>query len=218
MGFVPVTLSPVAPLGTCSSVGTVSQNKVMSSVRGTELVADATNVLALKIAQEFKKTTSRDVVKFSAMHRHVRGQFFDIPSFTAHFGIFCMASGGIDRGSYTFELQQLNDHIGVILELLKISFPTTGVRIEFSLKEQNEAFIQLLHKNGQAWSHLQTDFTTDYSNKYYKVVQFKMFVTANGEEVNIADGGWLIGHSNYWVITSIAYWLAVWELNLPRNY
>jgi hypothetical protein len=79
---------PCSALGTCSSVGTVSQNKVMSSVRGTEVVADATNALALKIAQEFKKTTSRDVIKFSAMHRHVRGQFFDNPSFAAHFGIF----------------------------------------------------------------------------------------------------------------------------------
>src|SRR5690242_8614878 len=32
--FIPVTLSPLTPLGTCSAVGHVDQNNVVSTVRG----------------------------------------------------------------------------------------------------------------------------------------------------------------------------------------
>lgn len=35
--YTPVQLSPVAPLGSCSVVATVDQNKVVSAVRGTEV-------------------------------------------------------------------------------------------------------------------------------------------------------------------------------------
>src|SRR5690242_12086149 len=37
--FIPVTLSPLTPLGTCSAVGYVDQNNVVSAVRGMELVS-----------------------------------------------------------------------------------------------------------------------------------------------------------------------------------
>src|SRR6185503_20740490 len=42
-GFVPMELSPLAPLGNCSALALVEQNKVVSALRGTEVVADATN-------------------------------------------------------------------------------------------------------------------------------------------------------------------------------
>jgi hypothetical protein len=38
---------PVAPLGACAIMGHASQNKVLSALRGTEVVADPTNVMAL---------------------------------------------------------------------------------------------------------------------------------------------------------------------------
>jgi hypothetical protein len=43
-------LSPVTPLGTCGVVGPVSQNRVVSTVRGTEVVSDSTNALAVEAA------------------------------------------------------------------------------------------------------------------------------------------------------------------------
>jgi hypothetical protein len=45
-----LALSPLCPLGTSSVVGTVDQNKVVSTVRTGEVVADSTNVLALECA------------------------------------------------------------------------------------------------------------------------------------------------------------------------
>ena len=49
-GYVPLELAPLCPLGTSSAVASVSQNKVVSTVRNTEVVADSTNVLALECA------------------------------------------------------------------------------------------------------------------------------------------------------------------------
>ena len=46
-GFEAIELSPVAPLGTCSTVALTDQNRVLSATRATEVVSDPTNVLAL---------------------------------------------------------------------------------------------------------------------------------------------------------------------------
>jgi hypothetical protein len=45
-GFEAIELSPVAPLGVCSAVALTDQNRVLSALRGTEVVSDPTNVLA----------------------------------------------------------------------------------------------------------------------------------------------------------------------------
>src|SRR5689334_24386507 len=41
-----VELSPVAPLGTCSTVATVDQKKIVTTTRGNEVAGDPTNALA----------------------------------------------------------------------------------------------------------------------------------------------------------------------------
>ena len=53
--FDAIELSPVAPLGVCSIMGHASQNKVLSALRGTEVVSDPTNVLALECARRLRR-------------------------------------------------------------------------------------------------------------------------------------------------------------------
>jgi hypothetical protein len=48
--FVGVELPPVVPLGTCTSMATISQNRIVSTVRGSEVVSDPTNALAVEAA------------------------------------------------------------------------------------------------------------------------------------------------------------------------
>ena len=45
--FEALELSPLAPLGCCSAIALASQNKIVATIRGTEVVSDPTNVLAL---------------------------------------------------------------------------------------------------------------------------------------------------------------------------
>jgi hypothetical protein len=67
-GFMPITLSPLTVLGSCSVVGFVDQNNIISGLWGTEVVSDATNVLALLIAKEFKNNKKSSVIKYAATH------------------------------------------------------------------------------------------------------------------------------------------------------
>ena len=92
--FEAVELSPLAPLGASSSVALTTQNRVVSTVRGTEVVSDPTNVLALESARRLREDPTR-VVRFCTSHRCVRAQEVPkVPGFAAHFRMFCMTSAG----------------------------------------------------------------------------------------------------------------------------
>jgi hypothetical protein len=190
--FKTINLSPLAPFGSCSAVGLVNQNNVVSALRGTEIVSDATNILALKIANDSKETTDkRSIIRYSTTHRHVRGQYFTNPAFSAHFSVFCLASGGFDTGNYEFEISQLNEHIRILLNLLSRRFKDDQLFIKFYLKENSERLHSLL-KNKQDLL-FRTDkeilLKKDLDSKYYQAVQFKIGIKKDNQEIDLADGG-----------------------------
>jgi hypothetical protein len=189
--FIPISLSPVAPLGTCSVFGTVDQNNVVSAVRGAEIVSDVTNVLALLISQQYKKAKSKSIVKYSTTHRHVRGQAFTNPAFTAHFGIFCLVTGGLDSGGFSFETSSLLDHLNVHLTLLSQEFDKRNLSIKFYLKERNEVFSTALKESlGPLEDSYKIEIVpVDDPGDYYRVIQFKIFLNYKNEAINIVDGG-----------------------------
>jgi len=192
-GFVPITLSPLTPFGTCSAVGFVDQNNVVTALRGTEIVSDATNVFALLIASEFKKKKQNSVIKYAATHRHVRSQAFSSPGLTPHFSIFCMATGGMDTGNFSFELEQLSEHMTAHLTILSNEFSNDKLFIRIYLKEENEVFDQKL-KDYLKILNVPVTYKIERELKagdYYKRVQFKFFSEHKGKEINLSDGGFV---------------------------
>jgi hypothetical protein len=116
--FEAIELSPVAPLGSCSLMGHASQNKVLSALRGTEVVSDPTNVLALECARRLRHGAAT-VVRLATSHRCVRAQ--PVPEgrgFTANFRIFCLASAGIERQDHACVVESVAEHIAVMLKAL----------------------------------------------------------------------------------------------------
>src|SRR5262249_48596215 len=71
--FEAIELAPLAPLGVCSGVAPASQNKVVSTARGTEVVSDPTNVLALECASRLIKQPEQ-AVRLTTCHRCTRAQ------------------------------------------------------------------------------------------------------------------------------------------------
>lgn len=132
--FQPLEISPVCPLGTCSAMAPVDQNRVVSTARNTEVVADATNVLALECARRRKallnsQPKSAERVKLCASHRHTRTQPCEDEKFTPHFKILCLCSAGRDEGDFRFETENLVEHIDFHLNLLqKILDPQAAER------------------------------------------------------------------------------------------
>jgi len=122
-GFEAVELSPLCPLGTCAAVAPVNQNNIVGALRATELVADATNVLALECALRRKEIRGRGgdlrgAAKLAASHRHVRAQSISDEKYTAHFKVFCLATAGRDTGGSAFEIENAREHLDFYLRLL----------------------------------------------------------------------------------------------------
>jgi hypothetical protein len=117
-GFDALELSPLAPLGSCSAVALASQNKIVSTLRGTEVVSDPTNVLALESARRLSQDPMQ-IVKLATSHRCVRAQPFPkLPGYAAHFRLFSLATAGHERKDHGLLVESLAEHIRTHLNAL----------------------------------------------------------------------------------------------------
>jgi hypothetical protein len=117
-GFEAVELSPLAPLGACSAVGLASQNRTVSTVRGTEVVSDPTNGMALECARRLRRDSGQ-VIRLATCHRCVRAQTFPKrPGYAAHFRLFCLAMAGLERKDHDFTVEALAEQIATHLAAL----------------------------------------------------------------------------------------------------
>jgi hypothetical protein len=117
--FTPVELSPLAPLGMCSTLGPVDQNKIEVTARGREVTSDPSNALVLEIARKRSlDRASKARVDLVASQRVVRTPRVDRPGFTQHFRVLALASGGRARESSFFEAEALFDQLSFHLALL----------------------------------------------------------------------------------------------------
>ncbi len=195
-GFRPLELSPVSPLGACSVVGTVHQHKVLSACRGTEVTADATNVLALESSLERRRLRfPPQPLKFSCAHRHIRTQQIDIPGFTPHFGIFCLTSAGRDTGDFSFEKEQLCEHLALYRKLLRSLLPDTAIKIVLKTLNQPDSDQRLADVLEQ---HIRRYFPETPvelvqlpagAQEYYRAVQFGIVLKTGESSYPIIDGG-----------------------------
>ncbi|HEX7114747.1 MAG TPA: hypothetical protein VF193_06415 [Steroidobacter sp.] len=134
-GFEAIELSPLAPLGSSSVIALTSQNRVVSTMRGTEVVSDPTNVMALESARRLR-ANPQCVVKLATSHRCVRAQ--EVPKrsgFAAHFRMFCLTTAGHERKNQAFVTDAMLEHIRVHLRALDrleqhgYSFPDRRIRL-----------------------------------------------------------------------------------------
>lgn len=141
--FTGVDLSPVTPLGTCSAVATVDQHRVISTIRGSEVISDPTNVLALEAAVRRKQSPAASV-DLAACHRVIRAQPFHGAGLFQHFRMFVLVSSSRDRGSGAAEAAMLTSHVrfwaGALAELL----PARDVHIEVTAFD-SPVLVERLH-------------------------------------------------------------------------
>jgi len=123
-GYEVLALSPVCPLGTAAAITTVDQNSVLATTRGTEVVSDPTNVLALECALRRRALLASDRgsserVRLAASHRTLRAQVWDDPRFSQHFALLGMCTAGRDEGGFQFESETLAEHLRFYVRLLR---------------------------------------------------------------------------------------------------
>lgn len=188
--FESVELSPVAPLGVCSAIGLASQNKIVSTIRGTEVVSDPTNVLALECARRLRANAAAHV-RLTTSHRCVRAQPVPKgPGYAAHFRLFVLVSAGHERESHGFMVDSLIEHISTQLAALD--------RLEHHGYAFPERKVKLLavsrfasHAERIAAAIPDTPVIQErLENPYYDGLRFMISVRApSGDEIPFIDGG-----------------------------
>lgn len=114
-------LSPLAPLGTCAATADVDPVWSIAALRGTEVLSDVTNALALEAA--LLRRVTREDVRLAAVARVVRPQHYGDATALAHFSLLGLVSSGRDRGDFRFEAEAIEDHLGGYVALVRSWFP-----------------------------------------------------------------------------------------------
>lgn len=118
-----VELSPVVPVGACSAVAPVSQNRIVTTMRASEVLSDPTNALAIEAAVRRRRQSE---VHLAAAHRVLRAQDFGSDA-SAHFRLFALVSSARDTGSGGTEARLLIRHLtywrAVLAELAPTAEP-----------------------------------------------------------------------------------------------
>ena len=188
--FEALELSPLAPLGSCSAIGLASQNKVVSTIRGTEVVADPTNLLALESARRLRRDASQSI-RLATNHRCVRAQAVpNLPGFAAHFRMFCMSSAGHERKDQELLVGSLSEHIQThlcalnLLERHGYAFPDRIIKILATADRRAPA-----ERVANSITSLPVVLET-LTHDYYDGLRFMISARcSSGEHMPLIDGG-----------------------------
>jgi hypothetical protein len=190
--FAGVELSPVAPLGTCSALGPVDQHRVVSTMRGTEVLSDPTNALAVEAAARRRGRGVDGRVDLAACHRVLRAQRFG-PGNAAHFRLFALTSSARDRGSGMTEARLVIDHIGFWQRVLAEMLPTITTRITVTGFGSSVLAERLADTIGPAVAGGSVPVVEDRVRSqgagYYAGLAIGLRAEVGGQSVDLGDGG-----------------------------
>ncbi len=186
--FEAVELSPVAPLGTSSVVGPTHQHRVLSALRGTEVVSDPTNVLALECAMRLRANPKADL-HLATSQRVVRAQPVPRqPGYAQHFRLFALGSAGVERQDNAFTIETIALHVRTLLAGLK--------RLEqqgYAVGRRRVEVLALPEKTqvGRDLAGILEAECRLLAHPYYSGgLRYRIWVAApGGEELPLADGG-----------------------------
>jgi hypothetical protein len=193
-GFEAIELSPLAPLGSCSVVGLASQNKTVSALRGTEVVSDPTNVMALECARRLRQDSSR-TVRLATSHRCVRAQEIPKrPGHAAHFRLFALATAGRERQDHGFVVdalvEQIATHLAALDRLEQNGYSFADRRVKILSTPARDALAERIAAALSDRTSGATISREAFDHPYYDGLRFLINVRApRGEDVFLSDGG-----------------------------
>lgn len=195
VGFELIDISPVAPLGTSSAVSGISQNRVVSTTRSTEVASDPTTSLALEAARRRREllrgdARSAEPIKLAAVHRVVRAQRFDGPRSFQHFTLLGLVTAGRDEGGRRFETAAMTEHLRALVAACRAC---DHHDITIRLTDFDGTFGEAAERIEQAIDDLDVDVhrwpDRPQGRGYYPSLCFKLAVHHDGENVEVGDGG-----------------------------
>lgn len=185
--FAGIDLSPVAPLGTCTAVAPVSQNRIVTTMRLSEVLADSTNALAIEAAVRRLEQAADEQVHLAASHRQLRAQTFG-PGASAHFRLFALVSSARDTGSARTEVDLLRRHLAFWVAVLE-TIPDRRPQIELTVFDHPVLASRLADTVLPAHSSDAVQLIEDPTRErgYYTALAIRL--SADAGALEIGDGG-----------------------------
>jgi hypothetical protein len=186
-------LSPVAPHGVVSQLGTVAQNRVLATIRGTEVISDPTNVLALEAARR-RLDGAAGPIHLGACHRVLRLQRFAPPN-RQHFKLFALVSTARDVGSGQAEAALVERHLRYYAEALSMVLPQRQLRLRYTCYDDSAEARRIVEAALNALGPLpdQVEIVEEpdreHGRGYYRALSIGIRVLDDGNELEIGDGG-----------------------------
>jgi hypothetical protein len=138
VGYDALLLSPVAPLGVNAVVAPTSEDRTLATTRGSEVVSDPTNVLAVESARRLVLDQEAEV-HLCTLHQILRMQGAPTTEGRSqHFRLFALSDAGRARPNHEFEVSAVLRQIGVYSRLLEscealgLAFPDRAVILRAS--------------------------------------------------------------------------------------
>jgi hypothetical protein len=170
-------------------VALTTQNRVLSALRNTEIVADPTNVLALECARRLRAGTT--AVHLCTSQRVIRTQAVPpLPGYAPHFRIFVLSSGGIETRDHGFTTDTLARHANTLLAALarleRLGYAFGRPRVDVLATPERAALGDRVAERLGAIA-----VRKPLAHPYYTGgLRYMLWVTTpDGDEVPLGDGG-----------------------------
>lgn len=197
-GYTALALSPLSPLGTTVAVAPASQNKIVTTLRGTDVLSDASNVLALETALRRRADPSAPAIGLATSARMTRAQALARPEHRAHFQLFVTTLGGRDPGGRAFHRRAVLEAVTVQLALLErlaaLGYAIGARRLVLSPDAAHRPIAEPV-ADALARSHPGVPVTIDAARitagRYYQGLCFTLWLThaVTSDELPLGDGG-----------------------------
>ena len=139
---------------------------------------------------------SDESVHLATSHRLVRGQRYADSRLSQHFRVFSLCSGGRDPGSFRFEIEATELHLGFYLEAIRAFVgPSVTLSVSLTLLDSGarltaaaEEFLGRLRERFGVEAVI--DPTRTAGRGYYRTVCFGILGSGGeGEKSHLCDGG-----------------------------
>lgn len=190
-----IELSPVSPLGCCSQMSNISQNRIISTIRKNEVSSDPTNILALEAS--LRRRSDRNTVRLATSQRVLRSEREISDYRFAHFRIFCTCVAGKALGNQIFEINAMTElaelYDSILSAMQKNNYSFSGARMVFKFKDKvgKQRFESEARGFLERSTNLAVEAITDANENwnYYSSMRLNLFVRGKERELFIADGG-----------------------------
>ena len=187
--FEVLTLAPLAPLGTHSVLGPVSQDKLVTCMRACEVAADPTNALALEAAVR-RLADQRGAVRLAAFQRVVRAPLVVRSGSLSHFSLLGLVTAGRDDGGHRFEREAVTEHLGIMAAGLAAAGLAPAQLALTPLSATGEGIAEAVRSEfDRAGTEVVMDRERQAGRGYYRDLCFKIEVRGEGTSHELGDGG-----------------------------